>query len=101
MLKVIIPIWGSLGFYRGVKLYNYDNKKALLDYENNKDKEFYKVVKPQYFYSSCVGNGSMGFFFYVNPFMLFLTIPKELYRLEVNMRSLNDEKEKDKYYKLL
>jgi hypothetical protein len=101
MLKVIIPIWGSLGFYRGVKLYNYNNKKDLSYYEDNKDKEFNKLVKPQYFYSSCVGNGSMGFLFYVNPFMLFLTIPKELYRLEVNMRSLNDEKEKDKYYKLL
>ena len=100
MLKVIIPIWGSLWFYRGVKLYNYDNKQALLDYENNKDKKYYKVVKPQYFYSSCVGNGSMGFLFYANPILLFLTIPKELYRLEVNMRSLHYEKEKDIYYRL-
>lgn len=97
VLKVLIPTWGAVGFYRGMKCYDYNYKKQLNYYENKKN---YIVEKPQYFYSNKLFLGLYGLILYVNPFTIILVIPKELYRIEVNIRSLNEEKEKDKYYQL-
>jgi hypothetical protein len=91
--KLIIPPWVALGFYRGIRSYEYDHKNECIQYEKNK--EYNK--KPQYLYSSCMGVGLLGSFLYVNPFLAPLIIPTELYRLEVNLRGLDEEKEKRKY----
>jgi hypothetical protein len=102
VLKPLITTWGALGFYRGSKLYNYEYKKKYLEYENRKDNKYYIYFKkPVYLYASCIGSGFFGVLFYVNPFTLFFVIPKEIYRLEVNIRGLHEEKEKDDYYKLM
>ena len=37
----------------------------------------------------------------MNPFFTFITIPKEIYRLEVIIRGIDSEKNKDEYYELL
>jgi hypothetical protein len=106
--KVVIPAWGALGFYRGTKLYGYNYKKTFNKYETTKKHEKYEkdendkehYTKPQYFYLSSVGYGLYGVVMYVNPIILIFTIPKELYRLEVNIRGLNEEKEKYEFYKI-
>ena len=76
---MVVSTWGSLGVYRGVQQYNY-----LEERKNNST----------YFYTSAAGNGFMGAFIYVNPLLAAITIPKELYRMEVVIRDLP----KDHYF---
>lgn len=99
VLKALIPTWGALGFYRGCKLYNWDYKEDCILYNKEENKKYYK--KPQYFFSSCAAYGLTGIIFYANPFFLVITFSKEIYRAEVNIRGLNEEKEKRHYYTLI
>jgi hypothetical protein len=94
----ILSSWVSLGFYRGTKHYDNDYIKECIRYEERKNNKYYIVDKPQYLYTVCLGYGLFGILLYVNPITAALVIPKEIYRLEVNIRGLNEEKEKDKYY---
>lgn len=99
VLKVIAPAWAGLGFYRGVKLYNYKYNYEVIEYEKKEDKK--KDKKPTYFYAYCFGSGIFGGLIYVNPFFLPVTISKEIYRLEVNIRGMNEEKEKHLFYEII
>jgi len=82
--------WCSLGFYRGMSLYDHRFNTRHID-----SKEM------PYMYSYRIYNGFTGVIFYANPLFLFLIIPKELYRLEVNLRAIDSEKKKDRYYDLI
>ena len=82
--------WSLLGFSRGLKLYDYQYKK-------NKECNIEKT----YLYSNKVFYGFYGSLIYMNPFFTFITIPKEIYRLEVIIRGIDSEKNKDEYYELL
>jgi hypothetical protein len=75
--------WCGLGFIRGINYYKYKNNK----YEKEED----------YLYSSSVCYGFYGISLYANPFFLPLSVYKEIYRLEVNLRNLENEK-KTRYY---
>lgn len=92
--------WATLGFYRGTNYYRRDYKKECIKYEEKKDDKYYITHKhkPEYFYTYCLGFGLFGLLLYANPLTFSLVIPKEIYRLEVNLRGLNEEKEKDEYY---
>jgi hypothetical protein len=98
-VNIIGGSWAALGFYRGVKMYNYNyGGKKHLEYE------YIKNTNKPYLYSKTIENGGkrflsglMGTVFYLNPFFWFIYIPKEIYRLEVNIRGLEDEK-KSTYY---
>jgi hypothetical protein len=48
-----------------------------------------------------MGVGLFGSLLYVNPFLFPFIIKKELYRLEVNIRGLDEEKDKKYYYDIL
>ncbi len=74
--------WCALGFVRGVNSYTYHYDK-----------------KETYLYLSSFGYGCCGILFYSNPFLMPLSFYKELYRLEVNVRQLEKEKQSD-YYQL-
>lgn len=97
MLKVIVPPWLGLGFYRGVIAYNHKYKCDLIDYE----KEPNHKLKPTYFYASSFGSGLFGILIYANPFFLPSTISKEIYRIEINLRGLDEEKKKNDFYKII
>jgi hypothetical protein len=77
--------WIGLGFYRGIKAYNYSYNKY------NKDESY------MYIYS--MGHGCRGSFYYVLFFPIM--IHKEFYRLEVNMRNIEKEKESRYYNELI
>lgn len=97
ILKYIIPSWGLLGIYRGINLYNHNYK---MDYKKYvKEPQYY--TKPEYFYFANVPYGIFGLFIYYNPIFLPIVLVKEVYRLEVNIRGLNEEKEKENYNDLL
>jgi len=82
-IKKSLPIicyisWGGLGFIRGINSYKYEKKE-------------------NYLYVNSVCYGIYGIGLYINPFLLPFSLHKEIYRLEVNLRNLENEK-KTKYY---
>jgi hypothetical protein len=82
--------WCGLGFIRGINSYKYNNK-----YNNNKYEK-----KEDYLYVNSVCNGFYGVTIYANPVFLPFLLHKEIYRLEVNLRNLKNEKN-TKYYNTL
>jgi hypothetical protein len=80
--------WCSLGFVRGLNAYDYDYKK-------------YPTHDNSYLYSKKGLFGIAGLCLYINPILIWLTIPKEIYRLEINLRDLEDEKKGDFYNQLI
>jgi hypothetical protein len=79
--------WCGLGFIRGVHDYKYKHNK-------------YEVKKP-YIYLNLIVNGIFGTMIYVNPIFLPFIIYKELYRLEVVIRNLENEKNSEYYNDLI
>ena len=59
-----------LGFYRGTKDFDYNNKQS-------------RNPAP-YMYSDAFALGLLGALYYANPILLPFTVSKEIYRLEVN-----------------
>jgi len=68
-------------------------------YEKEENRKYAK--KPIYFYTNCFISGLFGLIVYGNPIKLPIIIPKEIYRLEVNIRGMNEEKEKLSFYKII
>ena len=110
---------GTIGFYRGIKSYDYEHNIQMESYKKdtiyyNKEKERYsknkyldityeprQPVKPSYFYFSMIGYGLFGILVYVNPIMLPIVFVKEMYRLEINLRSIDNEKKTNFYNRVL
>jgi len=88
-LRILTLGISILGFNRGINSY---------DYQYNKNKNLEQ--NQRYLYSGKFCYGLLGIIIYVNPLLLFITVPKEVYRLEVNLRGLEDEKKTDYYNKL-
>lgn len=80
--------WCGLGFIRGVNSYKYNNNKN----NNNKYSEY-----ESYLYSNSIIHGFFGIIMYGNPILLPFSMYKELYRLEIDMRNLENEK-KSRFY---
>jgi len=104
----LIPSWGLLGFTRGIKeneyMYRQDMERYNKDIERyHKDIVLYPTItnsqpiKPTKFYVTGVFRGFVGVLLYLTPVTGPLCIIKELYRAEINIRKLDDEK-KSKYY---
>lgn len=94
--QILYGSWGLLGFYRGTQYYNLIYEQDIkLHLENPK-----KYKKPQDFYSKKVGAGAIGTVFYIFPFFCVFPLAKEIHRLEINLRNLEDEKKKPEYYYL-
>ena len=92
-LMITTSIWGTLGYYRGTREY---------EFEYNKNIEYYKkndapLNKPNRFYITNILYGLYGTLLYLNPVTVPVCLMKEIYRLEINLRRLEDEK-KTTYY---
>jgi hypothetical protein len=80
--------WCGLGFIRGLNSY---------EYNHNKNSNF-----ETYIYGKAFINGLYGLFVYFNPvFIPYLIMYKELYRLEIDLRNLENEKNSDLYNDVL
>lgn len=88
--KIGVAIYSSmfgLGVYRGIQKYNYNMRK-------NK-------YLPPYLYTSAFTHGiGNGLVYMAFPLWVFI-LPKEIYRLEVSLRGLKEEKEKGEYYEII
>jgi len=82
-----------LGFRRGIFAYDYRYQKY------NYDRPLEK--REPIFYSSKIMYGFVGVVAYMNPFFWPVLFAKEIYRLEVNIRDLKNEKTTDFYNELL
>ena len=84
---IIFSSWGALGFKRGINSYDYSyNKKS-------------HIKQPLYLEKGIWGLTST--VAYINPCTFFFILYKEIYRLEVNLRGLEDEKKTDYYNEVL
>ena len=100
MPKLLLSItsFGLLGFYRGTQEYKYKYNKSLQKYDESVRKyDNINLTKPIFLYSDSTYYGFVGTCFYVCPCVLPFMLIKEIYRLEVNIRKLDDLKD-DKYY---
>jgi len=100
--------WGLLGFTRGIKendyIYRQDMERYNKDIERyHKDMVLYPTIifsqpiKPTKFYITGIFRGCVGVLLYLTPVTGPLCMIKELYRAEINIRKLDDEK-KSRYY---
>ena len=87
---MILSSWSLLGFKRGINSYEYSYKK---------DSQVMKVKQHLYLEKGIWGLGSM--MVYLNPVTFFFALYKEIYRLEVKLRGLENEKNTDYYNKIL
>ncbi len=78
--------WSVLGFTRGLQSYDYYHKSN---------------PKEPYLYISKGQQGLLGIFLYINPLLVPFHLYKEMYRLEVNLRGLEEEKKTDYYNSIL
>jgi hypothetical protein len=78
--------WSLLGCKRGLQSYDYNFRKS--------------VHKEPYLYISKGQQGFLGIFLYINPLLVPFHLYKEMYRLEVNLRGLEEEKKTDYYNQL-
>ena len=81
---ISICSWSTLGFKRGIDSFNY----------NNKDSPRAGLYVNKAFW------GVSGTIFYITPILFFFAAYKEIYRLEVNLRGLEDEKKTSFYNEL-
>ena len=83
---VLYTTWCSLGFVRGIHAYKYE-------------KNYHK--KKEFLYSTSVIYGAFGTLLYANPPTAVFMMCKEIYRLEVNLRNLENDKKSDFYNRLI
>jgi hypothetical protein len=89
-----------LGFYRGAGHYKFNHTIEMARYEKSvQEKNSNK--KPEFFYHQYFISGIFGMMLYGNPISLLIMLPKELYRLEVNLRNMEDEKKTSNYNDIL
>jgi len=111
----ITSFWGFLGFYRGTQEYNFEYQNKINNYDKEmiyhkeqieKDKKYNSnyvripPIKPTYFYLSSISNGFFGSELYILPFTIPICLMKEIYRIEINLRNLDEEK-KTRFYNTL
>ena len=119
-IMVFASSWGVLGYYRGTQHYDYTCKIKMENYtekmvEYNKAMEKYNIEKIKYSYAleptlpsnkpakyfiTNILFGLYGSCLYIYPLSGLLYFFKEIYRLEVYLRNLPDEKKK-RYYNTL
>lgn len=92
-IKISIGMWGLLGFIRGFNSYDYN-------YSNNKLYKHHEKAKQPFYFDKLVW-GFTATITYINPGSLPFVLYKEIYRLEVNLRGLEDEKKTDYYNEVL
>lgn len=83
---IILSSWSLLGYKRGINSYDYRCNK-------NPHKQHLYLQKGLW--------GLASMMLYFNPATFFFLLYKEIYRLEVNLRGLEDEKKTDYYNQVL
>jgi len=89
--RLTISAWCLLGLKRGLNSYDYNYSKNKI-YRNS-------LIGP--FYIDKVGWRLVSSLAYINPATFLFVLYKEVYRLEVNLRGLEDEKKTDYYNEVM
>ena len=87
----LIGMWPLLGFKRGMDSYDYHHSK----------KHAYIREQHSPLFIDKIGWGICSTIAYINPCTIPFILYKEVYRLEINIRGLEDEKKTDYYNEVL
>lgn len=87
-------MWPLLGFKRGIDSYNYH-------YLKNDSYKYSTNHKPPPLFIHKIGWGIGAASAYINPFTILFVLYKEMYRFEINIRGLEEEKKTDFYNEVL
>lgn len=91
LLTLGYTAWFGLGFVRGIQSYKYNHNKFIYNKSTNPE----PII-----YINSICYGCFGILIYGNPIFLPVSLYKEIYRLEVNLRKLENEKNTDFYNNL-
>jgi hypothetical protein len=105
IIKFVGLSWVSLGFYRGVKLYNYkyhhkNNEYIILNNDNNGKYKHCTDIEKMYSYSSALGSGIGALFIYGLPVFWPFLLTKEIYRIELYLNNLQEHTQDASYVTL-
>ena len=95
--KVLVSLVGvatPLGFYRGVQSYHWERSLSVASQQPQQPGQ-------EYLYTVAAGHGLMGSLVYLCPLMVVQNVAKELHRLEVNLRGMENLKHTRYYNELL
>jgi hypothetical protein len=88
--RCLIGLWPLLGFKRGMDSYDYNySKNAAV------------MKKPNHLLIDKIGWGICSAGAYINPVTFLYVLYKEVYRLEVNIRGLEEDKKTDYYNEVI
>ena len=91
---IAVGCWSALGFYRGIKEYKYRYAQPGHAHNRNNPHLISNTIDHG---SKMLVAGLLGALIYIHPFYMPFTIPREIYRLEVCIKGLEDEKKTDRY----
>ena len=95
--KTILFAWGALGFYRGVRYQSCLYKKEMDKYNNSLRRKKHVGKKPESFYFGRCCFGLLTSALYFVPLINLFYISKEMWRLEVFIRGLDEDTESERY----
>lgn len=95
-VKVGAFAWGALGFYRGIRYRSWKYRQELLKYEKLLERKKH-AKKPEQFYVATIAFGLLSSFVYHVPIANLFYLSKELWRLEVWLRGLDEDTESESY----
>ena len=94
-------LWGIYGGVRGWNFYNEEYQLTTQTFvkKNKEHPDFYpEKDRPNYYYITRFNYAVAGVFYYMTPITFCFAGINEIYRAEVNLRSLNNCKKLQPYY---
>lgn len=95
--KAFVFAWGALGFYRGMKFHTCLYKKELNKYNNLPRNKKLTCKKPEQYYLSTCSFSLLTSVLYFVPLVNLFYVAKEIWRLEVYIRGLDEDTESERY----
>jgi hypothetical protein len=96
-IKLGLFAWGALGFYRGSKYHSMLYQKELDKHNKLLERGIVTRKRPEQYYVGKFAYGLFTSFMYFVPGVNLFYIAKEIWRLEIFLRGLDEDTESEQY----